>query len=196
MIRLVLALLLAAPAMAQEVDPEARARMAEAYAGLPSCGMPPGDDRHELHAASIEVSWQDEPRPLTIGLFVCTVGAYNVTHVALIDDGWSAEIAALPYTVVRGVYADETEEVLERFEIVGHGASIYAVNAAFDPDTRTLTQFSAYRGLADASDATTWRLHGLGFVLVREEIDLTFDGASNPWLVTEGGLAVEPRPLE
>ena len=193
---LVLATLLASPAAAQETDPETRDRMAETYAGLTVCGMPPGDDRHVFHPVSIDVSWMDEPQPYTVGLFVCGVGAYNVTQVVLVDDGWSTEIAALPYTRTRGVYADAAETRLERFEVLGAGASLYATNAEFDAEALTLRQFAAYRGLADASDVTTWRFDGLGFVLEREEVDLTFDGETNPWLVTEGGVGVEPRPLE
>ena len=189
-----IAALLAAPAAAQEGD--AVSRLAAAYAGLTTCTMPAMDDRHETHAVSVDVPWSDEPMAVTVGLFVCAVGAYNVTQVVLIDDGWEAAPAPLPQLAVTGAYADEAQEELRDLIVLGLGASLYATNASFDPATGRLTSNALYRGLGDASGFSAWRLDGLRFVLERQEEDLSWDGAENPWVVVDGGAPVTPRPVE
>ena len=197
MIRLTLAAcLLAAPAAAQGVDPEAKARLLAAYSGIAACHTGAEEERYDLHPVAVGVPWRDEPWPLTIGLFACTTGAYNVTQVVLIDDGYETMPAALPEVLVEGRFADELETEIVGMDVIGLSGAVTVTNAEFDAGTLTLREFVAFRGLGDASQMTEWRLGAGSFVLVRQESDLTYDGESNPWVVAEDGAMVAPRPLD
>lgn len=80
-------------------------------------------------------------------------------------------------------YTDEEQTAFSDMTITGYTASATLINADFDPEARTITDFSKWRGLGDAFSAGTWEFRKGKFVLTRYEVDPTFDERSEPTTV-------------
>lgn len=109
--------------------------------------------------------------------FFCSRGAYNETHVYLLanDLGELQELHfSTPELDIR--YADGGEEKVESITVKGFNSAAGLVNSEYDPATRTLTSWSKWRGVGDASSIGTWIFRNGDFALVQFDVDASYDG--------------------
>jgi hypothetical protein len=59
------------------------------------------------------------------------------------------------------------------------------VNSFYDPDSRTLTSWSKWRGVGDASATGKWLFRDGEFTLVRYDVDASYDGEINEQTVLD-----------
>lgn len=145
-----------------------------------------------------------EPQTLTIFRFECNMGAYNTQQVYLLDRPYEGLMPiAFAAPTFEAVFEDPEEAftenaVLLRIDVSGMTTRHILVNSDIDPETGNIAQTSFWRGLGDASSSGVWRRDGEDHVLVRYEVDPTYDGEINPVVILDYGLPdiVPPmRPL-
>ena len=169
------------PALADEADlAAARAAFAATYPVMCEQGLEGffADEGPETYSATVTADYEGaEAETVTLYGFACSSGAYNLSTVWFVRNRWEEiEPVAFARPTARYTYADGEDAVLASHEVTGMVADLLLVNATYDPDTRTMTSFSKWRGLGDASESGTWRLGPDGFTLVRYTADPTFDG--------------------
>ncbi|MCO5147213.1 MAG: DUF1176 domain-containing protein [Aquamicrobium sp.] len=147
------------------------------------------DNAPESHAIGFRYSYdaeEDPERTAHLFRFFCFSGAYNEIHVYYITDGEGA-LAPLhfaePQYDVR--YAGESDEKVEAVAITGFAATGQLVNSGYDPETRTITAHSLWRGVGDASSTGTWTFVDGTFRLVQYEVDASYDGEINPQAIVD-----------
>ena len=177
-------------AAAQDAPPAvdiAAARVAADALGCDGPGTMAGDQPPETFALTEPPAYEDGPaRHYTIYEIVCGTGAYNVSIVYLVDDGYDGPRPATfaePRLAID--YEDEGQTRLRDMSVDGFGASFRLVNPDYDPETHTIRSASKWRGLGDASSSGTWRFEDGRFVLERYEADPTYDGEITPRVVFE-----------
>ena len=187
-----LALVLATPplASAQSEGPGvdlAAAREASARLGCDGPGTMAGDQAPDAFELTEPPEYEGgKERRYLIYEIVCTVGAYNVSSVYLVDDGYDGPVpAAFAEPRLQIEYEDEASERLRSVTVDGFGATFRLVNSQYDPETHSILSSSRWRGLGDASDSGRWRFQDGRFVLERFEVDPTYDGAIEPQVVFE-----------
>ena len=129
---------------------------------------------------------EDPERTAQLFRFFCFSGAYNEIHVYFLtdDDGNVAPLHfAEPHYDVR--YAGESDETVEAVTVTGFSTAAQLVNSGYDPQTRTITAHSLWRGMGDASSSGTWVFVDGGFRLVRYEVDASYDGEINPKVIVD-----------
>lgn len=200
MLRRVLPVLFAAAiataAHAQEADDDAalmeKAKaMFEATAAETCDPDGPGseDNAPESHAIGFRYSYdaeEDPERTAHLFRFFCFSGAYNEIHVYYVadDEGALSPLHfAEPQYDVR--YAGESDETVEAVTVTGFAATGQLVNSGYDPETRTITAHSLWRGMGDASSTGTWTFADGAFRLVRYEVDASYDGEINPQAIVD-----------
>lgn len=181
-----LLLLLAGPALADDLDDRAtavfRAAFAEActaaFAEDGSLAEPP--ERHDVTAPT---SYGGEPEAMVLWQFRCNIGAYNLQSVFLAQSAFNGIVPlsfAHPDLDVVLEDPDNEESAVKAVNIVGWSSSPFVVNGVFDPASGTISAQGLWRGLGDASDASVWKLIDEGFRLVRFDVDASYDGQVNP----------------
>lgn len=172
------------------LGPEARAAiesaLATGYRG--DCGdEPPGGGEREIEAWEITYApgWTDEPQRTTLYRALCTMGAYNAVHAWFGDEGYGLApiVFAEPKLAIR--YRDENQEAVKSIAVDGWRGVALLVNSELDPEEGVLTTYNAWRGLGDASSTARYVFEEGGFVLVRYEVDPTYDGEHDPAVVFE-----------
>lgn len=121
-------------------------------------------------------------RKATLFRFSCSMAAYNSTEIYYFADD-SGDVGQLQFTdpdLDIRYEGDNSEGRLESISIIGYKTSPRLMNSAYDPDTRTITSYSKWRGAGDASDAGRWIFRNGAFTLVHYEVDPTYDGEINP----------------
>lgn len=141
----------------------------------------PGLYAPEVYELSYRPTWLepgDSDRPLHLYRFFCSAGAYNEAHVYLI---WTAEDGVQPVsfaqpriTYEQAAEGDDTEIV--GLAMTGMTTKARLVNSVFDGATGTVTEWSCWRGLCDASSRGEWRLVDGAFSLVSYDVDPAYDG--------------------
>ncbi|WP_029032897.1 DUF1176 domain-containing protein [Salinarimonas rosea] len=187
------ACLLALPAVVaaeRTADPEAAAAIAAAlasgYAGACTGSEAPAIETLEIAAWTIvrTPSWASEPQEATLYRALCTRGAYNTVNAFFLDQGYGLEPVAFAEPNLAIAYADEEQTAADAVTIDGFSATTLLVNAEFDPKKRAITTYSAWRGLGDAYASAVYLLEEEGgFLLVRYEVDPTYDGEQDGTLV-------------
>ncbi len=186
-----LAALSLTPALAQEASLEKRVMKLHNLAGGEWCsrdGYVP-DDAYESWTITYKPSWSDDAQEeqVTLVRVFCMAGAYNVNHSYYIErdyEGLTPLAFAMPS--VDPQYEDDgIDGKLLSVPVVGMGTSLVLVNSEFDPDTNTITSFSKWRGLGDASSSGTWAFRDGEFVLIHYEVDASYDDEINPETVFE-----------
>src|SRR5690606_71304 len=129
-------------------------------------------------------SWSDDAPEETVTLvrLFCMAGAYNVTHAYYIKtefDGLRPLALAEPNYDVR-YENDDFEGAVEGIDLKGMTATTTLVNSYFDEETQTLGSSSKWRGIGDASSEGTWIFDEGQFVLVKYDVDASYDGEINP----------------
>jgi hypothetical protein len=125
----------------------------------------------------------DPDRAVTIYIFECTLAAYNATEVYYISDGISALHMisfAEPHMVIKRPAGDDEGAKLESMTVDGFKATTELVNSEIDEKVRSITSFSKWRGIGDASSSGTWTFINGEFVLTDFEVDPTYDEENNP----------------
>lgn len=166
---------------------------ATAAASCDAGGMGSEDSPPESHAIGFRYGYdaaEDSERTAHLFRFFCFSGAYNEIHVYYIadDEGTVAPLHfAEPHYDVR--YAGESDEKVEAVTVTGFTATGQLVNSGYDPESRTITAHSLWRGMGDASSVGTWAFAEGTFRLVRYEVDASYDGEINPAVIVD-----YPRP--
>lgn len=146
-----------------------------------------GDDgeQPESHAIGFNYRHDDADQPertARLFRFFCDRGAYNERHLYFIanDDGEVSPLHfAHPELDIR-YEDDDIDKGLQSVTVTGFGAKAGLVNSRFDPQTRTISEHSYWRGLGDASSSGTWAFDEGGFRLVHYEVDASYDAEVNP----------------
>ena len=186
------AVLCAAPAAAQDMpDIDAAAAKAAMRGGFGEACDPGetvvGSMEPEAHRLVEPPAYDGgEDRHFVLYVVACSSGAYNISSVFLLDEGYDGpqpQGFAVPNLAIE--YEDEAQEVLRSVTIDGFRATLRLVNATYDPETHSVTSAGRWRGLGDASDSGTWRFEDGGFTLQSYEVDPTYDGEITPRTVFE-----------
>jgi hypothetical protein len=124
-------------------------------------------------------------RPAKVIRFLCFYAAYNQIDSWYlweeIDGLRELHFAApeLDITYENGDFEGKVEEI----RIIGYKTQSTLVNSEFDPETLTLSEFSKWRGVADASSTASWIFRDGNFTLVKYDVDASYDGEINPQTV-------------
>ncbi|WIY54369.1 DUF1176 domain-containing protein [Devosia sp. YIM 151766] len=189
-----LAALSLSPALAQESSLQKQAQKLHALAGGEYCAPVEGgyvpDDAYSEWTFSYQPDWGDDAPEVEVTLIriFCGAGAYNLQHAYYIQRQYEG-LTPLPFAApsVEAHYAegDDIDSGLESLAVTGMKADLILVNSEFDPETRTITAHALWRGIGDASSTGIWQFKDGDFVLVRYEVDASYDGEVNPELVYE-----------
>lgn len=135
--------------------------------------------------------------------YFCGAGAYNERHVYMI---WTADFGVQPVSFAEPTYeyryaGEDMDSAVTSIAMTGMTARQELVNSSFDEATRTVREWSCWRGLCDASGRGEWRLDGGAFRLVTYDIDPTYDGEVNLFRIADftEQVAIElsaPLPFE
>ncbi len=144
----------------------------------------------ELHVLKFRYKYETDSDPeheARLYKFDCGMGAYNSNEVYYLagDDGAFRQLQfATPDLDIR--YDDPDEQTrLKSMTIIGYTATDQLVNSEFDENDRSLSSFSKWRGVGDASSVGKWIFRDGDFTLVRYEVDPTTDGEINPQTVLD-----------
>lgn len=173
----------AAPDPAQELERRARAFYDSAFATL--CFV---DDAEKLDPENFQswviefaYSYEQASAPTsraTLFRFLCNRGAYNESHVYLQADAYGNLHAlgfATPELDIR-YEDDDFEKAVEAIYVKGFRSAPELVNSDFDPTTLTLSSWSKWRGVGDASTIGTWTFRDGEFSLAQYQVDAAYDG--------------------
>ena len=141
--------------------------------------------------ASDEADMPD--RVVTLYRFFCNRGAYNETHVFFMrTDAPDIVPVAFAEPALHTRYENEDSEgKLLGVDIIGWRASSMLVNSEVDPAKNTVTSFSKWRGVGDASSSGVWILKEGAFVLSTYDVDASYDGEINPQTISDFRAANE-----
>ncbi len=153
-------------------------------------GAEPDAAKPEIHDIAFRYSYDEAgsaERIARLFRFTCGWGAYNSSEVYYLADDFG-EVGQLQFAEpdldIR--YENENDNAkVEEMRIVGYTASDQAVNSAYDPATRSITTFSKWRGVGDASSSGVYLFREGRFVLVKYEVDASYDEEINPETVLD-----------
>ncbi len=180
-----LPLIMVGPVSAQALEDQAEA-VRKAVFG-PRCdfeaepGQPP---RPEPHRWDLKVNGSDKSEvDVTLWQFPCMFGGYNTSSVFVFKDQFGEVLPvylAQPQIDVKYVEPGVIESAVDEIDVTGWTTSFEIINASFDVETATLTEFVLWRGAGDASSTGVWKLDGTGFALQMFEVDASYDGEAIP----------------
>jgi len=186
------AVLLSGSDLAQDAALEKQARKLHALAGGEMCNEDISGWEDEDFASwelTYQPSYSDDAPAETVTLvrLFCFAGAYNITHNYYIQTEFEGlrplALAEPDYDVE--YENDDFEGAVEGITVTGMTATLSLVNSDFDPDTATLSSYSKWRGIGDASSSGTWVFDDGRFVLARYEVDASYDGEVNPETIVD-----------
>lgn len=111
----------------------------------------------------------------------CSYGAYNFGSLFFYEtefDGLAPLHFAEPELDID--YANDDDKVVDSISVLGFATASILVGASFDEESRTITSFSAWRGIADASSSGKWVFHDGRFMLTEFAVDASYDGEQTP----------------
>ncbi|RUT35162.1 DUF1176 domain-containing protein [Arsenicitalea aurantiaca] len=187
-----LCVILALPALGQEENAGeaeiARAAFEAAYAE--ECSWSLGGSPDMAEPERFEFSYRYEfddaempDRSYRLYRFFCSQGAYNQNHVyfAAEDDTGIVPVQfAVPAFDVVYEDDDERDGAVEAITVTGFHAQATLTNSEIDEGAGTITSYGLWRGLGDAFSSGTWVFAEGRFVLVRFEVDASYDGEVTP----------------
>jgi hypothetical protein len=188
---LVALLLGATPSVAQPEGLDKAAKKLHALAGGENCrpleDAYDADDAYQSWTFSYPVSWgtDGEEDEITLIRIWCMSGAYNEVHAYYVHREFEG-LTPLPFAVpaYKAEYeGDDSEGTLTALKILGMNATTTLINSQYDPETRTITSYSLWRGIGDASEAGTWTFGDGRWALTNFAIDATYDEEVNPEVV-------------
>lgn len=144
----------------------------------------------DVYPISFRPTYAEADAPLeeaTLIRIFCDAGAYNELHVFYLAtqlDGLREVSFAEPDLDIR--YQDnDSEKPVEDMRIVGFTTTDRLMNSDYVAEDYTISAFSKWRGIADASSTGLWLFRDGEFVLVKYEVDATYDGEINPQTVLD-----------
>lgn len=148
------------------------------------------EDAFRSWTFTYQPSWDENAEPEEVTLFRvwCMSGAYNVNHAYYILTDFNG---LMPLSFATPTYkteygeADDGDAPLESLKVTGMGTSNFLVNSEFDPDSKTITAHSLWRGIGDASSTGWWVFDQGDFSLQQYDIDASYDGEANPETVVD-----------
>ena len=136
---------------------------------------------YELRFRMDSDSKTDSERLYRLYEFACSTYAYNTSTVYYLANDYG-EISQLsfaePNTDIK--YSDEESAKLKSMVVDGFTSTDVLINSSYDAATATLSSFSKWRGVGDASSAGNWVFKQGQFILKSYDIDPTTDGEINP----------------
>jgi len=120
--------------------------------------------------------------------FFCYRGAYNEINVYLMTNEATGTIRPLAFSSPEldiEYEDDDSEKPAKDIRIVGYQTENMLVNSGYDPQTMSITSYSKWRGLGDASSSGTWLFRQGQFTLVKFEVDPSYDGEIEPVTVLD-----------
>lgn len=178
-----------------ETDPvlrQVKVKFKTAFAG--QCTATPGPQPDPAQPEQYRIPFRytsdaesDPERLARLFRFYCSAGAYNETHVFYLHDeieGLRELQFATPELDIR-YENDDFEGKVESVGIIGYYAESGLVNSDYDETTKTLTSYSKWRGVGDASSLGTWIFRNGEFTLIKYEVDASYDGEINPETVLD-----------
>jgi Protein of unknown function (DUF1176) len=130
---------------------------------------------------------------MEVSLFVfdCTMAAYNESQVFYLTDSYGSEVNLLSFAEPHLAITYENDDVeskkLKSLSVEGYTSTNALTNADFDEKTNSITSFSKWRGIGDASSSGTWVFAEGQFVLKDFAVDPTYDEDQNPVSIMENG---------
>ena len=144
----------------------------------------------ESHTIKFRYGYEDASSPERTGRlfgFLCNRGAYNESRVYIYAnerDELRTLNFAVPELDIR--YRDDNSDgEVEQIYMIGFQTVAELVNSFYDPDSRTLTSWSKWRGVGDASATGKWLFRDGEFTLVRYDVDASYDGEINAQTVLD-----------
>jgi Protein of unknown function (DUF1176) len=132
----------------------------------------------------------DAAHPQVIYEFPCSMGAYNAVEVFMEwEEVEGLQVLSFAYPTYEPTYVDNNADdgEVQSLKVTGLASTHDLVNPEFDPATRTLTDFSKYRGIGDAYSRASYELDAGDFVLQTYEVDASYDGRDNPATIVDYG---------
>jgi hypothetical protein len=153
-----------------------------------------GEENPEVFSIAYKDAFEETERQATLFAFPCGMGAYNTFEVYYLHTEFEG-LRQLSFAApeIDYQYADEESAKLKSWGLTGFTASTMLVNSAYDEKTKSISMFSKWRGIADASSNATWRFEKGAFVLKDYDVDPTFDGEINAFEVMKDGR-LQPPP--
>lgn len=145
--------------------------------------MTDGKTEPEIYQTTFNYGDEDyDPRPYTLYRFHCYYGAYNEAAAYFgVDDYGEVKQIQFAVPAIDVVYEnDYYEDPVEAINVVGFTTYDLIINSDVDPDTLTISSWSKWRGIGDASSVGEWVFHEGSFVLTTYDVDASYDGAINP----------------
>ena len=124
----------------------------------------------------------------------CDMAAYNSTeHYYFWESGRGFVRLSFASPDFAITYADENNEKLKTIKLTGFASEDGLVNSSYDPESQSISMFSKWRGVGDASSSGTWAFREGRFILQNYEVDPSYDGEINSFPVIKDG-ALLPLP--
>ena len=152
--------------------------------GLPEDGI----HAYTIKYKDVSDSDSEPDRTARVISFPCFAGAYNLSTLYYQWDelGGLRQVSfATPSMDIEYEEDGNNESPVASITINGYEAVDQLVNAEFDSETNTLTSWSKWRGVGDASANGTWAFKNGRFVLVKYDVDASYDGEINPQTVID-----------
>ncbi len=132
----------------------------------------------------------DPDQKVTLYVFECAMAAYNASEVFYMFDnvvGLHRLSFAEPHMDIVYAPGGEDDSKLKSMKVNGFTATESLINAEFDEKTNSISSFSKWRGIGDASSNGTWVFDDGQFVLKDYDVDPTYDGEENSITVIKAG---------
>lgn len=137
----------------------------------------------EIYRSTFNYRDEDyDPRPFALMKFHCFYGAYNEVDVFYQVDDYG-EIRQVQFAVpdFEVTYVgDDFDGAVDSIEFTGFTTQDMLVNSSVDEETLTVTSWSKWRGIGDATSSGTWVFKDGDFVLIAYDVDASYDGQVNP----------------
>ena len=117
-------------------------------------------------------------RTTTLFHFNCSLFAYNASSVFYIHndfDGLQLLSFAEPNLDIVYQTGDSESRNLKSMKVNGFRSKSQLINADVDEKSQSITSFSKWRGLADASSSGTWIFNNGEFILSNFQVDPTYN---------------------
>jgi len=147
----------------------------------PGTGLPDEEPEDVLLKYKDKTDPESDPeRTARLISFPCFSGAYNFSTVYYlwddINDLRQVEFARPEFDVVYENPDDTENSKVKEITVTGFSATDQLLNAEFDPETKTIISWEKWRGVGDASSNGTWTFRDGNFVLVKYDVDASYDG--------------------
>lgn len=171
---------------------QAKTAFLASYAG--QCDERTPDDKPVDEPAAYSIRYKDKDagggdpeREARLFRFFCRMAAYNESAVYYLWDE-AAGVRQLQFAVpeldIR--YADGNhQEKVDSVTVTGFRTEDTAINSDYDEGTRTISTYSKWRGMGDASSNGTYLFRNGDFALVQYDVDASYDGEANPETVVD-----------